>query len=267
MNATIQSRLLAVLGVVVLVAAWQFIAVVWFTRPSGESGSIPSPFAVAWSVIGDLGSPIYWNAIVATSMSALIGFGIGMLIALILGVVVMIVPLLEQFASQLGVLAACLPATAIAPIIVLLSPVGTRTVSILLATLAVFFPAIVGVLLGLRSAHPAQIDLVSAFGGGELMAVRKVRSVSAIPAILAAMKIGVPSAVLGAITGEYFIQGVDSGLGLLLVAKQYDGDYVGMWSVSVISAFTAALGYGIVALLGRFVAPWVSPEQAMRSSL
>ena len=255
-SETIRRGLLTAAGVAILLVAWTVVSALFFTNPSGTPGPVPQPLIVVAEVVRLLGRPATWAAIGATTGSAATGFAIGVLIAIVLGVIVMLVPILEQFASQLGVIAACLPAAAIAPLVVMLAPVGTRTVSVVLAVLAVLFPCVVGVLLGLRAATPAQLDVVAAFGGSRWTAVRTVRSIAAVPAVVAALKIAAPSAMLGAIVGEYFIVGVDSGLGLLLVSKQYVADYAGMWAVAVICALVAGTGFALVAIAGRVVAPW-----------
>lgn len=263
-SATLRRVALSAAGLATVIVAWQLVAVLWFQSPSGAPGPVPPPGRVLAALLSDLGNPTYWAAFGATISSAALGFGIGVAIAIVLGVLVMIVPFLEAFANQLGVIAACLPAAAIAPVIVLLSPVGTRTVSVVLAALAVLFPTIVGILIGLRAAGRAQLDVVRALGGGRWMQVRKVRAVAAVPAVLAALKIGAPSAVLGAIVGEYFVVGVDSGLGLLIVSKQYVGDYTAMWAVAILATLAAAAGYLAVALLGRIIGPWTSTADGAR---
>lgn len=255
-RAALLPALLGVGGLIVIVGIWQFIAVQFFTRANGSYGAVPPPGRVLGRVIENFGSAGYWAGISATAGSALTGYLIAVVIALVLGVVVLLSPALEAFATQLGVIAACVPVAAISPIIVVLSPSGSRAVSVVLAVLAVLFPMIVGVLLGLRATTPAQLDLVHAYGGGTVTAIRRVRLIAAIPALLSALKIGAPAAFLGAMTGEFFAVGVDSGAGRLLISQQYVGDYVGMWAIAVLATLVSALGYTAVALLARLVAPW-----------
>lgn len=243
-------------GLVVIIAAWQVIAVRFFQRANGTFGAVPPPAQVFERVVADLGSPGYWAGMAATAGSAITGYVIAVVVALALGVLVLLTPPLETFATQLGVIAACVPVAAISPIVVLLSPSGSRAVSVVLAVLAVIFPMIVGVLLGLRSTTPAQLDLVHAYGGGTLTAIRRVRLIAAIPALLSALKIGAPAAFLGAMTGEFFAVGVDTGVGRLLISQQYVGDYVGMWAVAILATIVSAVGYAVVAVIARLVAPW-----------
>lgn len=251
-------------GLAVLMVAWHVVAVTVYLRDNGTPGPVPPPLPVFARAVTGLVDGAYAEGLAATAGAALTGYGLAVVIALALGILVMIAPALGPFASQLGVVAACAPAAAIAPIVVLLSPSGSRAVSVVLALLAVEFPLVVGVLLGLRSAAPAQIDLVHAYGGGAWTAVRKVRVVSAIPALLAALKLAAPAAFLGAMTGEFFTVGVDEGAGRLLISQQYVGDYTGMWAIALLATLVSALGYGAVAALGRVLAPWTAHTGSTR---
>lgn len=243
-------------GIAVVMIAWHLVATLLYTRPNGTYGAIPPPLPVLARVGEDLTGTGYRNGIAATAGAAATGYVIAVVIALALGLLVMLMPRLETFANQLGVVAACVPVAAISPIVVVLSPSGSRAVSVVLAILAVEFPMIVGVLLGLRASSPAQLDLVHAYGGSTLTSIRKVRLISAIPALLSALKIGAPAAFLGAMTGEFFAVGLDSGAGRLLISQQYVGDYVGMWAIAILATVVSGFGYGIVALLARWLAPW-----------
>jgi len=249
-------------GLVVILVLWHLIATFGFTRPNGSYGAVPPPLATLGRVGADLVDPSYWSGIGATAGAALTGYLLAVAAALVLGVLVLLAPPLESFANQLGVVAACIPIAAISPIVVLLSPTGSRAVSVVLALLAVEFPMIIGVLLGLRATSPAQLDLVHAYGGGTLTAIRKVRLIAAIPALLSALKIGAPAAFLGAMTGEFFAVGVDSGAGRLLISQQYAGDYVGMWAIAILASAVSALGYGAIAVLARWLAPWTAHTSA-----
>lgn len=257
-RTALKPTLLGISGLVLIVIAWQLVAALLFTRANGSYGAVPPPGAVIARVGADLLNVGYWSGIASTAGAALTGYVIAVLIAVVLGVLVLLLPRVESFANQLGVVTACVPVAAISPIVVLLSPPGSRGVSVVLAALAVEFPMIIGVLLGLRATTPAQLDLVHAYGGGTLTAIRRVRLTAAIPAMLSALKIGAPAAFLGAITGEFFAVGMDSGAGRLLISQQYVGDFVGMWAIAILATAVSALAYGIIAAFAWWLAPWTA---------
>ena len=139
----------ATAGVIVIIVAWWIIALAF--APSG-TGSIPAPPPVFAQVISDLGSPATWDAIVQTSSAAAIGYVWGNAIALLLAFIVLVLPISEGLATQLAVVASCIPLTALGPIVAMMSPAQTRVTSIFLAAMSVIFTTVVGALLGLRSA-------------------------------------------------------------------------------------------------------------------
>ncbi|GAA0992933.1 ABC transporter permease [Subtercola frigoramans] len=242
----------SILGIILIIVAWQFIAVTFFS----VTGSVPPPFEVFGQLVADLTDPIFWNAIGVTATSAAWGFLWGNLIAFFLAFLVLVIPWFEGLSVQLAVVCSCIPLTAIAPIVTLLSPASSRTTSIFLAALSVIFTTVIGTLLGLNAASETQLDVVRAYGGGRFTQLRKVRLIAALPSILAALKLAAPAAFLGAVLGEYFLVGVDSGIGILLLAAQATAASVHLWAIALICAGVAGLAYFVIGRIGRLVAPW-----------
>jgi ABC-type nitrate/sulfonate/bicarbonate transport system permease component len=247
----------AIIGIVILIAVWWLVAATLFH----VTGSVPTPWQVARHLAGALVDPVYWEAIGATGGAALWGYVWGNLIAFFLAFIVLVAPWFDGLATQLAVVCSCIPITAIAPIVTLLSHPGSRATSIFLAALSVIFTTVVGSLLGLRAASPTQLDVISAYGGGRLTQLVKVRYTAALPSIMAALKIAAPAAFLGSVLGEYFLIGVDKGLGIMLLAAQASANSVSLWTLALISGGVAGLAYWIIGLVGRLVSPWSTGEQ------
>jgi ABC-type nitrate/sulfonate/bicarbonate transport system permease component len=251
-----------VLGVVVLVLVWAAIA----ASPFGRNGSIPSPVAVLLLFGKAFASSSYWAGVGATSLAALEGYLIGVVIGLVLAFVVLLVPRAEGLSTQLAVVTSCLPLTAIGPLVAILSPTESRVTSVFLAALSVIFTTVVGSILGLKSASATQLDVISAYGGTRLTQIRKVRLIAALPSLLAALKIAAPAAFLGAVLGEYFLVGVDSGVGILLLAAQFDNDAVRVWTLALTSAAVAGAAYFLIDRVGRLLAPWSATGTAGKAA-
>ena len=242
----------AVIGIVAIVAVWWFVADTFFSR----IGSVPPPPAVAVQLVRDLTNDVYWNAIAQTGIAAAWGYLWGIAIAFVLAAMVLLIPWFEGLATQLAVVSSCIPLTAVAPIVALLSPAGSRSTSIFLAAISVIFTTVVGSLLGLRAASQTQLDVISAYGGGRWTQLVKVRLFAALPSIMAALKIAAPAAFLGSVLGEYFLLGVDSGIGILLLAAQATNSSVKLWAIALICGGVAGLAYFLIGRLGRIVTPW-----------
>jgi ABC-type nitrate/sulfonate/bicarbonate transport system permease component len=237
------------IGVVALLAVWSVLAVTVF---SGMGSGVPTPWAVL-SQLGTDGWSFYQPLIAATLGEALRGYVAGNVLALGFAALVLLVPWLERIVVQLAVASYCLPLVAIGPILSLLFS-GT-TPMITLAALAVFFTTLVGALLGLRSTDPVTLDLVRAYGGGRWQELIKVRMIAALPAILAALKISAPAALLGAIIGEY-LGHIDIGLGVAMTVSEASVQVPRTWGIALVSGLVAGIGYGLTALIARLALPW-----------
>jgi ABC-type nitrate/sulfonate/bicarbonate transport system permease component len=242
----------AVGGIVFLLLVWEALALFAFHG----SGAIPTPASVVAEFVRDLADARYWNGIGVTAWEAARGFFWGNLIALAVTAVVFLIPWLEGVSTQLAVITSCIPLTAIAPLIVLMSPQSSRLACVVLAGLSVFFTTVVGSLAGLRAADAASVDLVHAYGGGKWKELTKVRLVAALPHIMSALVIAAPAAFVGAILGELFLSGVDSGLGIMLMAAQIAVKPQQLWALALLCAAVAGVAYAVMSLLARVATPW-----------
>ncbi|MCM6774787.1 ABC transporter permease subunit [Nocardia sp. CDC159] len=244
-------RISGALGIVALIALWWLLAEL---RVAG--GTVPSPWTVLHTMYTD-GWALYGPNFRITALGALQGFAWGNGLAIALAVLVMLIPPIEALATQLAILSYCTPLLALGPIILVVF--GGRTPTVFLAAMYCFFTTMVGTVAGLRSADRTSLDLVRAYGGGRWQQLRRVQLFAALPNTLAALKIAAPSAVLGAIIGEY-LGGVDSGIGVALTAAQTAYNVPRTWGMALAAAALAGLGYAVVALVARLVAPWTGRE-------
>ncbi|MDO7883198.1 ABC transporter permease [Salinibacterium soli] len=254
--------LTGLIGLVVLIAAWWVFSLTVFTpAPGTDFTPVPTPLAVLQTLIADGLAP-YWQVFQVTITEALIGFAWGNGIALLLASTVLLLPKLETVVTQIAVVTYCLPIVAIGGIAIVILGGAKRAgdpsaTAIFLAALAVFFTTVVGALLGFRSADPASLDVVRVFGGNRYTQLVKVRLIAALPAILNALQIAVPTAFLGAVLGEY-MGATDRSVGILLIRLQGNLDSERVWAVFLLCAAVALVGYAVVGMLARLVTPWIA---------
>lgn len=237
-----------VIGIAVIIAIWTLIAMTKFRA----NGAVPTPLAVLRQYHHD-GLDFYRTNVGVTLREAGLGFLWGNALAIAVAFIVLLVPVLEAVATQVAVISYCMPLTAIGPIILVVF--GGRAPSIFLAGISVFFTTLVGALLGLKAADRTSLDLVRAYGGNRLTQLRKVQIISALPATISGLKIAAPTALLGAIIGEY-LGGVDNGLGVAITAAQQNYLVPRTWGLALACGFVAGVGYLLIGLLGRVLTPW-----------
>lgn len=257
--------LAGIIGAVALVLLWWlFSATAFHPKPGTTFTPVPTPFAVIRQLFAD-GVAAYWPVFSVTIRESLIGFAWGNGLALVLAATVLLAPRVEPVVTQIAVVSYCLPIVAVGGIAIVILGGAKRAgdpsaTAIFLAALAVFFTTVVGALLGFKAADRASLDVVRVYGGGRWTQLVKVRLVAALPAILNALQVAVPTSFLGAVLGEY-MGATDRSVGITLIRLQGDLDSVRVWAVFLLCAVVALVGYGLVGLLSRLVTPWVAGRE------
>jgi ABC-type nitrate/sulfonate/bicarbonate transport system permease component len=134
------------------------------------------------------------------------------------------------------------------PLLTLVFGQGLLAVTII-AGVVTFFPTLVNVTFGLRSAPSHAYDLLTAYGASELTVLRKVQLPYALPAVFASARIAAPGALLGAILAEWLATG--QGLGDLMVTSSSTANYSMLWSAVVLITAVSILIYNLVSSIER----------------
>jgi len=195
-----------------------------------------------------------------TLLDAGSGFVAGLAAAVGVAVVFVLLRSVEQALLPMAVVVRSVPLVAMTPLITLVFGRGLMATTVI-SGLIVFFPALVTMAFGLRSASRQAADLCRAYGAGDWTVARKVMLPSAVPAFFASARVGVPGALIGALLAEWLSTG--QGLGYAMLKDSSTFDYDHLWaSVAVLTA-VSALAYNIIAAvetvaLARF-APNIRP--------
>jgi ABC-type nitrate/sulfonate/bicarbonate transport system permease component len=258
-NSTLASRRsirslgISLAGLAGVVALWWGLTVTVLA-----DARIPTPPEVGHAV-SERGWDHYAHHFGMTLQEAAVGFLYGTVAAVVLASLTLLLPRTRGVVLQIAVISYCIPLVAIAPVlfIVIGSPeAGERSgTATALAALSVFFTTVVGTVLGLDSADRAALDVVTVFGGRRIHRLTKVQLISALPSILAALRIAAPLALLGAILGEY-VGGVEQGVAVVLKISQQNVDVAGAWAIGLGCAVVAGAAYGLIGLVARLVTPW-----------
>lgn len=206
------------------------------------------------------------RALQVTAFSAGVGFLFGNLVAILLAIIATLAPRTERMISLLALVIFCLPLVATGPILRVLWGPGSGP-QITLAALAVYYTTYLPLMVGLRAAPPSWFDLVNTYGRGRFTSLVEVRTMAALPYLIAGLQIAAPAAFLGAMIGEF--TGADRGLGVLTIRAMRGLDLAGTWAIALVAAATSMLAYGAVGWLGRRVTtgppPLILAPQAPKS--
>jgi sulfonate transport system permease protein len=157
---------------------------------------------------------------------------------------------IEQAVMPVAITLRSVPLVAMTPLIALIFGRGYLGVTAVVS-IVVFFPTLVNVAVGLRSAPALACDLIRASGGTSLMVMRKVRLPYAVPAFFASARIAAPAAIGGATLAEWLATG--KGLGNVLVVSFSASDFNTLWSGAVLIVAVSAGLYSIIGTIERFV--------------
>jgi ABC-type nitrate/sulfonate/bicarbonate transport system permease component len=228
------------------------LAVVWIVVAAAFSstGVVPYPWTLAAQIAAD--SQLLAGNAAHTLARAAQGLMWAAVVVVPLAVVCFLLPTSQPVVFIVATVVHVIPTVAIAPILIVAVP--PETARVIITALAVYFPMLIGLLLGFRSVDGRILDVIAASGGGGWAKMRFLRVQSAAPSVVAALQIGVPSAVLGALISEFF--GADRGLGAVLLASQEQFLVTRVWAIGVFAGIIAAIGYALVAVAARFLVPW-----------
>jgi ABC-type nitrate/sulfonate/bicarbonate transport system permease component len=194
------------------------------------------------------------HGLLTTLGDAGLGFVIGMLVALVIASLFVLFEPFEFAFMPIAMLLRSVPLVAMAPLILLIFG-HTKIAIALVGTIVVLFPALINIVLGLRSATPTALDLIRVNGGGKWATLLRVQIPSALPNFFAAVRISVPGAIVGAMLGE-FISGFD-GFGGLIATAHGLGHSTEVWALAFIGVVLSIVLYAVVTVVEAAVlAAW-----------
>jgi NitT/TauT family transport system permease protein len=223
--------------------------------------TLPSPHQVAVetyksTVLANPTKPssLIFNAWV-TLYSTLVGFASGTLFGILLAVGIVHVKSLDKSLMPWIISSQTIPILAIAPmVIVVLAAVGVTGLipKALISTYLSFFPVTVGMVKGLRSPAPINLDLMRTYYASRWQVFWKLRLPASLPFLFTSMKVAVAAALVGAIVAE-LPTGAVAGIGAKLLTGSYYSQSVQMWAALVVGSVMAALLVAAVGIAERIV--------------
>lgn len=232
-----------------------------------------------------------WNALVAnwpgpagigvnykiTLADALVGFGVGNLLAIIGAILFSQSRYVEWTFFPLAILIQTIPIIVVAPLMVnLLSAFGPRlpggsgfwdpssslpligvgTKPILAVTVLItFFPTLVNMTVGLRSIDANLYDFMRLMNASRWTILWRLRIPSAIPYMFASFKITSTLCFVGAIVGEWMLA-AQSGIGGLFNIFAFEDNKPALWACVIVVSLSSMAFFAFVVVAERILVPW-----------
>jgi NitT/TauT family transport system permease protein len=237
--------------------ARDLVAAAW----SMERPVLPAPHQVldnwwASTFEQDIDSPrsLVFHAWV-TLQATLLGFALGMALGVLIAIGVVHSRVLDRGLLPWIIASQTIPILAIAPMVVVVlgslgyPPLVSKAV---ISMYLCFFPVAIGMVKGLRSPDPLQLDLMRTYSATRPQFLWKLRLPASLPFLFASAKVAIATSLVGAVVGE-LPTGAQAGLGARLLSGSYFGQTVQIWSALVMAALLGVLLVAAVALVEKLV--------------
>lgn len=278
-----RDRLVPVAAIVALIVAIWYLGVVPMNAVVAEPG-IEAAGGGLWNAIAvsmGLDRPVLpaphqvvaelWNSVFGvaptkpkslvfhawvTLSSTLVGFVLGTLLGVVLAAAIVHARLLSKSLMPWIIASQTVPILAIAPmVIVVLGSLGFTGLvpKSLISAYLCFFPVTIGMVKGLTSPDPMQLDLMRTYNASRSQVFWKLRWPASMPFLFASLKVAIAIALVGAIVGE-LPTGAQWGIGARLLTGSYYGQTIQIWAALFAAAIMAAMLVSAVGVAERMTA-------------
>lgn len=235
-----------------LVLIWELIAISGIV----PKFMLPSPVKVALALFNEraiLASHLLW-----TLIEAGIGMGFALLGSFVLAVAMDRFDALYRAIYPLAVITQTVPTVAIAPLLVLWFGFGIAP-KILLVFLACFFPLLVALLTGIKSADAGVLRLYRSMNASYLKVLFDVKLPFALESFFSGLRISTSYAVVGAVVAEWL--GGSRGLGVYMTRVRKSFAFDKMFAVIIVISVLSLALMRLVSIIRRCAMPWKKYEK------
>jgi NitT/TauT family transport system permease protein len=202
------------LSLAAFLVVWKLLTVVTGT----PNYILPAPEVVADRALRAIRDGILWEHTAVTLSEILLGFALGAITAMGVGIALGKSIVVERVLSPYIVAAQSVPILALAPLLDIWFG-GGLLARVLICALIVFFPIAIATMVGIRSADPLLAEMLRSLGASPGQLTARLEIPSALPVLFGGLRVGVTLAVIGAVVAEW--AGASSGLGVLInIANQ-----------------------------------------------
>jgi NitT/TauT family transport system permease protein len=234
---TLVLRLALIAGFVILweVLSGPVLDPFFFSRPSDIVKEVWK-----WVLNGEL---FFHLQFTLTAMIAgyLLGVTMGLSVAILFGLVYY----LYRVTEPVVLIIYSIPSVAIGPLLIIWFGIGMLP-KIILAAFFVFFVVFMNTVTGIRNVNPSLIDIALVMGASRRDIIRKIVIPGAYPYIVTALRITLPTALIGAVVGEFISS--NRGIAYLIMESSLTFNMDGTFGALIV------LGI-VVVLLNLILAP------------
>jgi NitT/TauT family transport system permease protein len=242
-------RLAGTVSVVAGLLIWEFVSRVLVANPL----FLAAPTQIVAAIVALAASGELWRHLAISAIEFALGYAIACLVGILAGFGMAKSAVIKQSLQPWVSGLYATPTIALAPLFILWLGIGVWS-KVLVVILLVFFPVAINTEAGLRTTSERLIDMLRSFGATERQIFFKVALPSALPFILAGLKLGIGRGLIGVVVAELF--GSRAGLGRLIGASADSFNMPDLFAGVVVLAIAGILMTAGFTWLERKLVPW-----------
>jgi ABC-type nitrate/sulfonate/bicarbonate transport system permease component len=215
---------------------------------------LPGFFATLKALLGLVASPLLWNALWVSNQAMLLGFALGAIVGVPLGLLMGRWSPAEKFVDPYLNILLATPMSALIPIIIMATGLGMASRALIVFSFA-FVVIAVNTRAGLRTLDPSWIEMARSFGATEVQMWRKILLRGALPAILTGLRLGLARSISGMLMVELLLLAL--GVGRLILDFQGTFESAQLYATVLVIIAEAVLLMQACKWLERRAAPWL----------
>jgi ABC-type nitrate/sulfonate/bicarbonate transport system permease component len=244
-----KDNLLAVATPLLLLAFWELLA----RTNAIDTRFFPAPSRIFARMLDLMATGQLLDHILASLQRLFIGFWVGLVPALILGVVMGLSRPVRAAISPLVSGTYPIPKSALLPLILLIFGLGESS-KIVMVAIGVFYPVVMNTMAGVIQVAPIYYDVANNYGASRWQVFRSVAVPGAMPNIMTGIELGAGLGLILIAIAE--MVGAKSGLGFMIWNAwqlfSVETMYVGLLVIAIIGYLISV----VIGLVARLVMPW-----------
>ena len=231
------------------------VGLVW--EIAGRSGRWPlilAPISEIWVKFLQLAATGELMRHVLVSLNEFfVGFAIAAVLGILLGIAIASSEAVKDFVDPWVSAVYATPTVALAPLFIFMFGIDAPSKMAVVFLLAIF-PVVINTATGIRSTDQVYIEAARSFSASRGQIFTKVLIPSALPFIVAGLRLGIGRGLVGVVVGEFI--GARAGLGYLIFRSSQAFQIDAMWVGVFLLAGTGVLAVIVLQKVERRMAPW-----------
>jgi NitT/TauT family transport system permease protein len=231
------------------------VAALW--EVAGRTGRWPlilAPISDIWSKFLELAASGELLKHIAVSLNEfVVGFALAAVVGVLLGITIASSKAAKDIIDPWVSAVYATPTVALAPLFIFLFGIDAPSKMAVVFLLAVF-PIIINTATGITSTDQVFIDAARSFSANKIQIFQKVLIPSALPFIVAGLRLGIGRGLVGVVVGEFI--GARAGLGYMIFKSSQAFQIDAMWVGVFLLAGTGVIAVSILQRVERRMAPW-----------